>query len=85
LIVRPQAFNGFDLTSVASKNVVAVTCDDIERPMSKLIGLLLILAMAVHIIMPLGLPGLKRRGDFWKIAIVAFAIWSIALVFREVF
>src|ERR1700712_853472 len=53
--------------------------------MSKLIGLLLILAMAVHIIMPLGLPGLRRRGDFWKIAIVAFAIWSIALVFREVF
>jgi hypothetical protein len=53
--------------------------------MSKLIGLLLILAMVVHIIMPLGLPGLRRRGDFWKIAIVAFAIWSIALIFREAF
>jgi hypothetical protein len=53
--------------------------------MSKLIGLLLILAMVVHIIRPLGLPGLRRRGDFWKIAIVAFAIWSIALIFRETF
>ena len=42
--------------------------------MSKLIGLLLILAMAVHIIRPLGLPGLKRRGDFWRIAVGAFAI-----------
>jgi hypothetical protein len=53
--------------------------------MSKLIGLLLILAMGVHIIRPLGLPGLKRRGDFWRIAVGAFAIWSIALVFREAF
>jgi len=53
--------------------------------MSKLIGLLLILAMIVHLIRPLGLPGLRRRGDFWKIAIAAFAIWSATLIFREVF
>jgi hypothetical protein len=53
--------------------------------MSKLIGLLLVLAMAVHIIKPLGLPGLRRRGDFWKIAIAAFVIWSVALIFREAF
>ena len=53
--------------------------------MSKLIGLLLILAMVVHLIRPLGLPGLRRRGDFWKIAIAAFAMWSVALVFREAF
>jgi hypothetical protein len=53
--------------------------------MSKLIGLLLILAMLVHLIRPLGLPGLKRRADFWKIAVVAFAMWTVALVLREVF
>ncbi|WFR94501.1 hypothetical protein [Rhizobium tumorigenes] len=51
--------------------------------MSKLIGLLLLLAMVVHLIRPLGLPGLRRRSDFWKIAILAFAIWTFALVFRE--
>jgi hypothetical protein len=51
--------------------------------MTKTIGLLLILAMVVQIIKPLGFPGLKRRGDFWKIALFAFAIWSVALIARE--
>lgn len=53
--------------------------------MSKLIGLLLVLAMVVHVIRPLGLPGLRHRADFWKIAIAAFVIWTLALVFRETF
>ncbi|WP_188112545.1 hypothetical protein [Rhizobium tropici] len=53
--------------------------------MTKAIALLLLLAMAVHIIKPLGLPGLKRRTDFWKIAIFAFAIWTVALVINEAF
>lgn len=53
--------------------------------MTKLIGLLLILAMVVHLIRPLGLPGLRRRSDFWKIAIFAFVIWSLVLLFREIF
>jgi len=30
----------------------------------------------------LGLPGLRRRGDFWKLAVVAFVIWSAALLIR---
>ncbi|MCB5203892.1 hypothetical protein LH464_15575 [Neorhizobium sp. T786] len=51
--------------------------------MSKAIGILLLLAMLVHIIRPLGLPGLKRRADFWKIAVAAFVIWSFALVIRD--
>ena len=53
--------------------------------MSKLIALFLLLAMGVHLIKPLGLPGLRRRGDFWRIAVFAFAIWSVALVLREAF
>ena len=53
--------------------------------MTKAIAVLLLLAMAVHIIKPLGLPGLRRRADFWKIALVAFAIWTVALVINEVF
>lgn len=51
--------------------------------MTKTIGILLILAMLVQIIRPLGLPGLKRRADFWKIAILAFAIWAAALLLRD--
>ena len=53
--------------------------------MTKLIAVLLLLAMAVQIIKPLGLPGLKRRADFWKIAVIAFAVWTVALVINETF
>ncbi len=51
--------------------------------MTKTISVLLILAMVIQIIKPLGFPGLRRRGDFWKLAVVAFAIWSAALILRE--
>ncbi|MGF0539327.1 hypothetical protein ACQQ2Q_15125 [Agrobacterium sp. ES01] len=50
--------------------------------MTKVIGLFLILAMAVQIIKPLGFPGLRRRSDFWKIALIAFLIWSLTLLLR---
>ena len=50
--------------------------------MTKAIGLFLLLAMAVQIIRPLGLPGLKKRGDGWKIAVAAFVIWSVTLLLR---
>ncbi len=53
--------------------------------MTKAIAVLLLLAMAVHLVKPLGLPGLRRRADFWKIAIFAFAIWTVALLVNEVF
>ncbi len=42
--------------------------------MARLLSLLLILAMAVQIIRPLGWPGLRRRADFWKIAVFALAL-----------
>ncbi|MGO7905703.1 hypothetical protein AB9E09_13615 [Rhizobium leguminosarum] len=51
--------------------------------MTKLIALLLILAMAIQVIKPLGLPGLRRRMDFWKLALIAFAAWAVALLSRD--
>lgn len=51
--------------------------------MTKTISVLLILAMLAQIIKPLGLPGLRRRSDFWKLAVFAFGIWSVALILRE--
>ena len=51
--------------------------------MTKFIAVFLLLAMIVHIIRPLGLPGLRKRADFWKIAVLAFAVFALALVFRE--
>jgi hypothetical protein len=53
--------------------------------MTKSIAVLLLLAMVVQIIKPLNLPGLRRRADFWKIAIFAFAIWTVALIINESF
>ncbi len=50
--------------------------------MSKIISILLILAMCVQVIKPLGLPGLKLRRDFWKIAIIAFVAWTVTLLLR---
>lgn len=45
--------------------------------MARVLSILLILAMLVQIIRPLGLPGLRRRADFWKIAV--FALGVVAL------
>jgi hypothetical protein len=42
--------------------------------MTKILSLLIVGLMIVQIIKPLGLPGLKRRADFWKLALVAFAL-----------
>ncbi|WP_416795703.1 hypothetical protein [Ciceribacter azotifigens] len=50
--------------------------------MTKAIAAFLILAMVVQLIKPLGVPGLRRRSDFWKLAVVAFAIWSVVLLIR---
>lgn len=46
--------------------------------MTKAFALLIGAAIIVHLIRPLGLPGLKKRSDGWKIAV--FAIFIIALV-----
>jgi hypothetical protein len=38
--------------------------------------------MVAHIIRPIGLPGLQRRGDFWKIALVAIVVMALAVVLQ---
>jgi hypothetical protein len=50
--------------------------------MTKAISAFLILAMIVQVIRPLGLPGLRQRSDFWKLAVVAFVTWSVTLLIR---
>ncbi|MFB2550341.1 hypothetical protein [Ensifer soli] len=50
--------------------------------MSKAIAFILLLAMAVHIIRPLGLPGLRLRRDFWKIAVLAIAVMMATTLIR---
>lgn len=50
--------------------------------MAKIISLLLLGLMVVHIIRPLGLPGLRKRADFWKIAVVALAAMMLTVAVR---
>jgi hypothetical protein len=50
--------------------------------MGKILALLLLVGMIAHIVRPLGLPGLKRRADFWKIAVAAIAIMMLTVLVR---
>lgn len=50
--------------------------------MNKLFSILAIVAMAVQIWRPLGLPGLKRRSDFWRIALAAMAVFGLIVLLR---
>ena len=43
---------------------------------------LLLALMALHLVKPLGWPGLRRRGDVWKIAILAIGIMGLAVLVR---
>ena len=48
--------------------------------MSKILALVIIAMMVVQIIKPLGLPGLKERRDFWKLAVAALAAISLTVL-----
>ncbi|PHP66038.1 hypothetical protein CSC94_15625 [Zhengella mangrovi] len=50
--------------------------------MTKILSLLVIAMMVVHLIKPLGLPGLRRRKDFWKLALIAIASIVIIVAVR---
>jgi hypothetical protein len=50
--------------------------------MSKILPVLLLAAMLLHLIRPIGLPGLKRRADFWKIAVAAIVLMMLTVLIR---
>jgi hypothetical protein len=52
----------------------------VKGSMTKLLALVIIGIMLIQLIKPLGWPGLKRRGDFWKLALLAMAAISITAV-----
>jgi hypothetical protein len=52
--------------------------------MTKALSLLIVLAMIVQLVRPLGLPGLKTRADAWKLALAALiAIMLVAVTKGE--
>lgn len=50
--------------------------------MTKILSLLILAMMVAHLIRPLGLPGLRRRGDFWKLALVALGAIVLTVALR---
>jgi hypothetical protein len=52
----------------------------VKGGMSKLLALVIVGIMVIQLIKPLGWPGLKRRSDFWKLALLAMAAISITAV-----
>jgi hypothetical protein len=51
--------------------------------MTKALSLLIVIAMGVHLIRPLGLPGLKTRADVWKLAVAALLAIMLVAVTKE--
>lgn len=51
--------------------------------MTKILSFVFIVIMALHLFKPLGLPGLKKRKDFWKIAVGAVLAIFIVGVSRH--
>ncbi len=52
--------------------------------MTKLLAILLIVVMALHLWRPLGVPGLRRRQDVWKIAVGALALFMAVVLLRPI-
>ncbi|WP_309082683.1 hypothetical protein [Chelativorans sp.] len=47
--------------------------------MTKVLSLLIVAAMVLHLIRPLGLPGLRHRRDAWKLAVLALAAMAVTV------
>jgi hypothetical protein len=52
----------------------------LKRCMSKILALVIIAMMVIQLIKPLGLPGLKERRDFWKLAVAALAAITLTVL-----
>lgn len=50
--------------------------------MTKIVSAIVLLAVAAHLIRPLGVPGLRRRADAWKLVLGAFAVIVLVAALR---
>lgn len=58
-------------------------CKQGPKSLTKVIPVLGIILMALHIIWPLNLPGLRKRRDFWKIAVVMGVAVVVTALLRD--
>ena len=50
--------------------------------MGKAVALFMALTTLVHIMKPLGLPGLRKRSDAWKIAVLGLFLMVLLVALR---
>ncbi|MEM8852516.1 MAG: hypothetical protein ROR55_28875 [Devosia sp.] len=50
--------------------------------MTKIVSAIVAIAVIAHLIRPLGLPGLRRRSDAWKLAVGALLLIVVVTVIR---
>ena len=65
---------GADYVALRSKGPESLT---------KVIPIIGLLLMALHLLWPLNLPGLRKRRDFWKIAVVMGVAIVVTALLRE--
>lgn len=53
--------------------------------LTKVIPIIGLILMALHIVWPLNLPGLRKRRDFWKIAVAMGVAVLFTALLREQF
>jgi hypothetical protein len=51
--------------------------------LTKIVPLLGVLLMALHLIWPINVPGLRKRRDFWKIGVAMGMAIVVTALFRE--
>jgi hypothetical protein len=51
--------------------------------LTKVIPIIGLILMALHIVWPLDLPGLRKRRDFWKIAVVMGVAIVVTALLRD--
>lgn len=52
----------------------------VKGRMSKVLALVIVAMMVIQVIKPLGLPGLRQRRDFWKLALLALAMMGATVL-----
>lgn len=52
------------------------------RLMTKIVTLLIVLAMIAQAIRPFGVPGFRKRADAWKLVLVGIALVLVTAVIR---
>ncbi len=53
--------------------------------MSKALALVIVAIMMIQIIKPFGLPGLRQRRDFWKLAVLAMGAITATVLLSHAF